>query len=141
MNYILILGLVLFISACDQTDKKNAVSERWYSLSQVESGRVIFETNCAVCHKKNAQGRPNWKERLPDGSLPPPPLNGTAHAWHHSLSVLRDYIKGGGAAFGGNMPAFGDKLSASEVDSAIAYFQHFWSDEIYNIWIERKGLE
>ena len=133
--------LLILLVSCGKDNGQSQSEKRWYSTSQVESGRVIFETNCAVCHKKNAQGTLNWKERLPDGSLPPPPLNGSAHAWHHSLSVLRDYIKDGGAAFGGSMPAFADKLSATEIDSAIAYFQHFWSDEIYNTWIERKGLE
>lgn len=133
--------IVLLVMGCSQQEGGNSSGERWYSEAHVKSGQAVFQNNCAVCHKDKAQGTENWKQRLPDGSLPPPPLNGSAHAWHHSLSVLRDYVKGGGTPFGGNMPAFGEKLSAEEVDSAIAYFQSYWSDEIYNTWIERKGLE
>ena len=132
MNIFSILTLLILLVACGTEKGESQPEQRWYSSSQVEMGRVIFKNNCAICHKDNAEGTANWKETLADGSLPPPPLNGSAHAWHHSLKVLRDYIKGGGAPFGGQMPAFGEKLSDSEVDSAIAYFQSYWNAEIYN---------
>ena len=50
-----------------------------------ELGGKIFNNNCAVCHGQNASGpKGDWREKLADGSYPPPPLNGTAHTWHHS---------------------------------------------------------
>ena len=108
---------------------------RWYSDEQVASGSQIFETNCSECHGANAEGRyANWKQKLPDGSFPPPPLDGSAHAWHHPRSVLLEVIENGGLALGGKMPAFGAVLNGEEKLAAIAYFQNFWDDETYRQW-------
>jgi mono/diheme cytochrome c family protein len=91
--------------------------------------------NCAECHGANAEGiYANWKQKLPDGSFPPPPLDGSAHAWHHSRSVLLEVIENGGLALGGKMPAFGAVLNGEEKLAAIAYFQNFWDDETYRQW-------
>ena len=38
------------------------------------------------------------------------------------------------------MPAFEDKLSKEEKEAAIAYFQSFWEDKYYNLWLEYGGL-
>jgi mono/diheme cytochrome c family protein len=67
-------------------------------------------------------------------------LNGTAHAWHHPLGVLKKVINEGGIPMGGKMPAFNDKLKDDEKLAVISYFQSFWPDEIYNAWISRGGL-
>jgi mono/diheme cytochrome c family protein len=113
-----------------------AALARWYTPAQVEQGRIVFENHCAACHGLQAEGTTEWRKRTPEGHYPPPPLNGTAHAWHHSIRVLRDYINGGGKPWGGQMPAFEGQLSGAEVDSAIAFFQHFWSDTIYLQWLD-----
>ncbi|MCG8427526.1 MAG: c-type cytochrome [Chromatiales bacterium] len=113
---------------------------RWYSSEQVETGRELFSIHCSSCHGKRAEGTRNWRQRLEDGSLPPPPLNGTAHSWHHQLPVLRKAINEGGQSFGGKMPGFKDKLSAKQVDAVIAWFQSLWSDEIYAMW-SGEGIE
>ena len=80
------------------------------------------------------------KEFMPTGSRSyrmvrfPPPLDGSAHAWHHSRSVLLEVIENGGLALGGKMPAFGAVLKGEEKLAAIAYFQNFWDDETYSQW-------
>jgi len=116
------------------------VNGRWYKQSHVTQGKAIFKDNCAACHGSNGQSIFGWKERLADGSFPPPPLNGSAHSWHHPLSQLLGTIKAGGIARGGKMPSFKDQLSDEEIVSAAAYFQNFWSDDIYQAWIQRGGL-
>jgi mono/diheme cytochrome c family protein len=141
MKNILSINILLLMLGCSENGVESKISERWYTQQQIKSGRTVFDMNCAVCHKDNAQGTTDWKKTLPDGSLPPPPLNGSAHAWHHSLSVLRNYIKEGGKPLGGNMPGFNDKLSENEIDSVIAYFQSYWTDDIYELWLGRNGLE
>jgi mono/diheme cytochrome c family protein len=94
-----------------------------------------------VCHGKAAKGLVNdYKKPLADGSYPPPPLNGTGHAWHHPLSSLMGSIKNGGIAIGGSMPAFKAKLDNAEMLAAIAYFQNWWPDETYQAWVKRGGL-
>ena len=127
------LGLSLWEDS--ESDQANMPSERWYSKQQVQDGSTIFEENCSDCHGPQAGGKAaNWKQKLEDGSFPPPPLDGSAHAWHHSRSVLLGVINDGGFAYGGKMPAFKHVLKKEEKLAAIAYFQDFWDDETYHQW-------
>ena len=107
---------------------------RWYSWEQVERGHGLFQNYCAECHKPDASGDPNWKQLDAEGKLPPPPLNGTAHAWHHPLPLLRRIVRNGGVPMGGSMPPFKDKLKPDEIDAILAWVQSHWSDEIYATW-------
>lgn len=120
----------------------STVLSRWYTQEQVTQGAVVFAENCAQCHGEQAEGiHDDWRERLDDGSFPPPPLNGSAHAWHHPRSILLRVINNGGIPLGGQMPAFEDVLDEQEKLAAIAYFQDFWSDEIYGNWLEMGGVD
>ena len=114
---------------------------RWYSAQQVQLGSAIFKTNCAECHGQNAQATPDWKQTDAAGKYPPPPLNGTGHAWHHDLAQLRKSIQEGGQKLGGSMPPFLEKLSAAQIDQAIAYFQSKWPDDLYQKWATRFEVE
>ena len=96
-------------------------SERWYSDDQVIRGEPLYRQNCAVCHGQNGEATLNWKQTDDNGNYPPPPLNGTAHTWHHDLDLLRRTIREGGARLGGLMPGFEDRLNANEIDSIIAF--------------------
>ncbi len=116
-------------------------AERWYNKGQVDKGKAVFNTNCAICHGIDAAGTPDWRKPMADGRYPPPPLNGTAHGWHHNLESLRRQINQGGSKYGGWMPAFGESLTAEQVDAVIAYFQSFWSDQIYTAWLKRGSKQ
>lgn len=116
--------------------------ERWYNKELVSLGEKTFRTHCSSCHGVQAQGlHKNWQEPLEDGNYPPPPLNGTAHAWHHPISVLAQYIFNGGKKYGGVMPGFKGILSQKDAVSTIAYFQNFWNDDLYMKWLENNGLD
>ena len=102
--------------------------------AQVQTGRQIYQANCAVCHGANAQGAPNWATPGPDGLYPPPPHDDTGHTWHHSDRVLYESIARGmndplrpGSPL--RMPAFGGKLSDTETRAVIEYFKSLWTDE------------
>lgn len=112
-------------------------SARWYSAAQAQAGEHVFVGNCLACHGEAGQSVANWQQRLPDGSFPPPPLNGSAHTWHHSFAALKRTIQKGGAQYGGKMPAFENTLSDEEIEQVIAYFQSQWSEEIYQVWDKR----
>lgn len=114
-----------------------AETERWYSDEQVLQGEKLFRQNCAGCHGQNAEATPNWKQTDANGNYPPPPLNGSAHAWHHDLDLLRRTVREGGAKLGGQMPAFEGVLGSEEIDSVIAYFQSKWPDDIFQRWAGR----
>ncbi|MBT8435675.1 MAG: thioredoxin fold domain-containing protein [Gammaproteobacteria bacterium] len=114
-----------------------AENERWYSDGQVTSGEKLFRQNCAACHGQNGEATSNWKQTDANGNYPAPPLNGTAHAWHHDLDLLRRTVREGGTKLGGQMPAFEGVLSAEQIDSVIAFFQSKWPDDIYQRWSGR----
>ena len=118
-------------------NEQNQVANRWYTYSQIAQGRRVFQNNCATCHGQQAQGTLNWRKPLADGSYPPPPLDGSAHAWHHSLRALKQTIHQGNIALGGKMPAFKEVLTDAEIEAAIAYFQSKWNAEIYQVWANR----
>ena len=82
----------------------------------------------------------DWRKPLADGSYPPPPLDGTAHAWHHPLKQLVKTIRDGGVVYGGKMPGFRSTLGLAEQLATIAYFQSYWDEEIYRRWLQRGGL-
>ena len=137
----LILMLPFLIVACDRGNREENVAGRWYTPSQLEHGRVVFKNNCAGCHGENAQGTFRWNKKLADGSYPPPPLNGSAHTWHHPKRLLKRTIDNGGIPVGGKMPAFKDKLTEQDKEAVIAFFQSYWPDEIYAEWLNRGGLK
>lgn len=138
---LLFLLFPFLIISCGENSTDDKVDGRWYTQSQVDNGRVVFEKNCAACHGNNGEGTFSWTRKSSDGSYPPPPLNGTAHTWHHSLSMLKRTINNGGIPLGGKMPAFKGKLSESEKNEVIAFFQSQWSKRIYQAWQKRGGLK
>ena len=136
IRWTLPFSLVALILACsDEIPKSDpTVAGRWYTAAQLELGNSIFLQHCATCHGETADGTADWRKADPSGNYPPPPLNGTAHGWHHPLSVLERTIAMGGVPLGGVMPGFSETLSKEEGRAAIAYFQSFWSDDIYARW-------
>jgi mono/diheme cytochrome c family protein len=111
-------------------------TKRWYTAERLQRGGAVFAENCAVCHGKNAEGTFDWRRRDPSGNFPPPPLDGTAHAWHHPMSMLGSQIKFGAREGQGTMPGFAEKLSDEQITNAIAWFQDEWPDEIYAKWLD-----
>ena len=112
---------------------------RWYDSDQISQGQGVFQQNCASCHGANAEAKPGWQEASGEASAPP--LNGTAHTWHHSLEQLRKTITNGNLQLGGVMPAFGKKLSTQQIDAAVAYFQSKWPDDVYAGWSEKFKIQ
>ncbi len=135
----LLAGICLLISA----QAPALATPRITDQALLNTGRDLFRSHCAVCHGANAEGTiPNWQERDASGKLPPPPLNGTAHTWHHPLNVLARIIRQGTTAIGGNMPAWGqDVLSDDEVFAIIVWFSSLWPDDLFQYWMEMNRTE
>ena len=103
----------------------------------VEQGQALFQENCAVCHGNNAEGTvENWHQRDADGKLPPPPLNGTAHTWHHPVGGLVHTIKNGTIGIGGSMPAWEGTLTDDQILTIIMWLTTLWPDEIFAAWYQ-----
>ena len=92
------------------------------------SGEQIFASTCASCHGAGGEGDENWMVRGEDGRLPPPPLDGSGHTWHHSDNVLYGIVSEGGLGlgFGSNMPAFKDELTHGDIIAVLEYVKTLW---------------
>lgn len=101
----------------------------------VVRGRELFAANCATCHGAFAEGTPDWRKRLADGTFPPPPLNGTAHTWHHPDQLLLRIMRDGGQSYGptyqGAMPPMGKVVNAAERQAILQYLKSLWPDEAW----------
>ncbi len=126
MKKIIILSSALFLTGCfGSNDAQSNTSE------SVQLGKNTFEKNCVVCHGKSAQGlTKDWKKRNSDGKFPAPPLNGSAHAWHHSPKALMNTINNGGVKLGGWMPEFKDQLTEDEKQALLDYIYSLWPEDI-----------
>ena len=107
------------------------------SLDPIERGQRVYTENCAGCHGLNGEGQPHWQTTNPDGTLPAPPLNGSAHTWHHGDGTLYKQVKLGGAyleqqglaGFKSGMPAFGELLTHEEIIAVLTYVKSLWGDQ------------
>ena len=128
---------VFMLAACGSAEPTApTVPGRWYTPAQVDAGQSHYVTNCAICHGADGSATADWRTPDANGKYPPPPLNGTAHTWHHSLALLNYTIENGGAEFNGMMPGFGGVLDQNQRLSIIAYLQEWWPDDIYAKWEE-----
>ena len=129
---VLLVGMTFSVSGMAQ-------SIRFDDQAVIDQGRILFSENCAVCHGDKAQGTvKDWQKPDASGKYPAPPLNGTAHTWHHPISALGKTIRIGTLSIGGSMPPRNDKLSEDEIFSIIMYLSSLWPDEIYQAWMQRN---
>ena len=145
-NVIFICILSLSIVSCSKQDNskpekgKTSVNtpatQADFDPATIALGGKLYANNCASCHGSKAEGNPSWRKRKPDGKLLPPPLNGTGHTWHHPKQLLVSIISNGTVIQGGEMPAWGDKLSVQEIEAIILWAQSKWPAETYKSWLE-----
>ena len=134
-----IILTVLFLVVSSGHASETAQTRRMEYPVILQQGKQLFQTHCAVCHGQNAQGiTEDWKVRDENGKYPPPPLNGTAHTWHHPLPVLVNMIENGTLEMGGAMPPWKDRLSRNQILTIIVWLSSLWPDEIYQVWYERS---
>jgi mono/diheme cytochrome c family protein len=106
--------------------------------ARVAHGEKVYAQHCAACHGANLEGAPDWKQALPDGSLPPPPHDSTGHTWHHPDTLLLDIIaNGGNPAFNSKMPGFRDKLTPDDMISVMEFIKSRWGadEREFQWWI------
>jgi len=103
----------------------------------IAAGKTIYKDHCRQCHGINGVGNTNWRIKKANGFWLPPPLNGTAHTWHHPKKWLFDRIKNGSPKGKGEMPALKDKLSDAEINAVIVWMQSLWPDNVYFMWQEK----
>jgi mono/diheme cytochrome c family protein len=101
----------------------------------VAEGQALYGRYCAACHGAQLEGQPGWQEIPPGGPAPAPPLDGSAHAWHHPDAQLFGIVRDGGQAYSPQgyvnaMPAFGGTLSDAEIRAVLSYIKSTWPAEV-----------
>lgn len=124
-----------------QKDETKELVVRKLNPEKVQRGKIIYQKNCADCHGRDGESRPDWRKQGADGKYPPPPLNGSAHTWHHSTDTLMKVIREGSPPGIGGMPAWKDKLTDQEIDDVVVWITSIWPDEIYDIWYKEIELK
>ncbi|MHB1213536.1 MAG: c-type cytochrome [Thiobacillus sp.] len=146
----LLAGLAL--TACDDAPSastgrsraEDAPLDRKLDPAQVARGQRVYTQHCLECHGVAGTGQPgDWRIRDADGMFPPPPLDDSAHAWHHPTAVLLDVLRDGSPQGQGKMPGWKDKLTEQEMQDVVVYIKSLWSDPVYQLWrkVERQSLE
>lgn len=155
INMVMLFTSLLLMACTEQPPQQSNVSARDIRTGSVHTpvpvpppltrphdfatelrGGNLYQQFCASCHGQQAQGSPQWQRPDASGKYPPPPLNGTGHAWHHPMEDLKMTVRQGTLSRGGNMPAWGDKLSDKDIEAIIAWLQSKWPDELYGAWRE-----
>lgn len=131
-RFIIVGLLFMLLAACERQQQ----TELRANSKLVEQGKILFASHCSTCHGVAGVGDANWRQKDKDGFWPAPPLNGSAHTWHHTQQWLFDKIKNGGPAGQSKMPAWKHKLSDAEILSILAYIQSLWPEPIYQTWLE-----
>jgi len=137
---------VLTLTACERTPFGTAAGppDRYQDAQQIARGQAVYTQHCMTCHGADGKGPPgDWRIRDADGRFPPPPLDDSAHAWHHPTAALLETVRDGSPGGQGNMPAWNGKLSEQAMQDVVAYIKTLWSDPVYQLWwkMERQSLE
>lgn len=122
-----LLAVLGGLAACDAG--RPAVGE-----GDPATGQQIYETHCAACHGIAGVGQvPEAPmQRDATGRYPAPPHNDKGHTWHHDDDLLFQIVSEGGMGDPANfyeMPAFGDKLTADDINNVLAYIKTLWTEE------------
>ena len=147
---LLLLGYVALIACASSSDESGSISEDAASPTPApRTGQEIFAATCAACHGADGQGQPNWHITKEDGTLPPPPLNGDGHTWHHPDGFLYRIVSQGGKIqespsvpdFKSGMPAFGEQLSHEEIIEVLTYVKSLWGARPAEVCLSENGRQ
>ena len=94
------------------------------SAQSGRSGAELYRAGCAVCHGDDGRGAPRSQTGF---DVPLPDFTDCAFASHEPDRDWQSVIRWGGPAraFDRHMPAFGDALTADEIDRVIVHLRSF----------------
>ncbi len=93
----------------------------------VSRGRELFGENCQACHGVKGVGeRPKDMYAKDEYGFVAPPLDNSAHGWHHTDSdIVETILKG--SSRNKRMIAWKDTLSREDAEDVLAYLKSIWT--------------
>lgn len=137
---VLVASVLILAGGCDRqgTDTSATAlqaplgSDRPLSVESVMRGARLYQEHCALCHGPEAQGHPDWENPQVAAA---PPLNGTGNEWKRKKSEMLALIKDGAKRNNEPvMPAWGERLTAQEIEDIVSWYQALWPMEVYERW-------
>ena len=78
-------------------------------------GETLYSQSCASCHGAAGEG-------FAQAGVPAPPLDGSAHSWHHADDQILDLLREGGSI----MPAVGRDWSDDQLAAVLTFVKTRW---------------
>lgn len=78
-------------------------------------GEARYDAACASCHGASGEG-------FAQPGVPAPPLDGSAHSWHHSDEQILAWLRDGSSL----MPAVARDWTDEEVEAVVAFVKSRW---------------
>jgi mono/diheme cytochrome c family protein len=129
---LLLTGSVLL--GCDQQESDHfnleVAKQKWGSsgvvwteadLQLLESGELLYRSNCSVCHARDGKG---------DIQLGGPALDGSPFADGQKPQLIQRVLQG---KKGSAMPAFAAALSDAQIAAITSYVRNAWSNQSADI--------
>jgi len=113
--WVLSLGVILLLGGLIASAGESKGTIDPTSPELVAQGQVVYTETCAACHGPEGEGDVG------------PPLNGSAHAWHHMDNQLRSVIRDG--IPNTQMVGHKDHLTDQEIDAVISFIKTWWTPE------------
>lgn len=98
-----------------------------YSKELAAKGETLYGQYCVNCHGENAVGEnpADIYEQDEQGNFVAPPLNGTAHSWHHTDEALVKSILEGSER-NPRMAAWKETLTTEDAEALVEYIKSYW---------------
>lgn len=102
-------------------------NHQWVNKEVIDKGRALYEENCQDCHGEKGVGeRPNDMFAKDDFGFVAPPLDDSAHGWHHSDQGIVETILNGSPR-NERMIAWKDTLTPEDAQNIVTYIKSLWS--------------
>ena len=98
-----------------------------FTPASVAKGAAIFEESCQSCHGERGVGeRPEDMYAKDEFGFVAPPLDDSAHGWHHSdQGIVKSILDG--SERNERMIAWRDMLSHTDAENLVAYIKSLWN--------------
>ncbi|MBI5043757.1 MAG: cytochrome c [Nitrospirae bacterium] len=108
----------------------------------VARGEGLYKKNCIACHGEKGAGENPADIYAMDskGNYVAPPLNESAHAWHHTDEQLVEIILDG-SSINPRMIAWKNQISKDDARTLVEYIKSLWSERIRKYCQGPKHME